>query len=41
MVITHEPELITNLESELWILENNKITFYNNSFDDYCDSLFD
>jgi ATP-binding cassette, subfamily F, member 1 len=41
MVITHEPEMITNLESELWILENNKITFYNNSFDCYCDSLFD
>ncbi len=39
MVITHEPEMITNLESELWILENNGITFYNNSFDDYCDSI--
>ena len=39
MVITHEPEMITNLESELWILENNKITFYNNTFEDYCDSL--
>ena len=39
MVITHEPEMITNLESELWILENNKIIFYNNSFDEYCDSL--
>jgi ATP-binding cassette, subfamily F, member 1 len=39
MVITHEPELITNLESDLWILENNKIVFYNNTFDEYCDSL--
>ena len=41
MVITHEPELITNLESELWILENNNITFYNNSFDEYCKSILD
>jgi ATP-binding cassette subfamily F protein 1 len=41
MVITHEPEMITNLESELWILENNKITFYNNTFEEYCNSLFD
>ena len=39
MVITHEPEMITNLESELWILENNKITFYNNSFEKYCEDL--
>ena len=41
MVITHEPEMITNLESELWILENNKITFYNNTFEEYCDSIID
>ena len=39
MVITHEPEMITNLESELWILENNKITFYNNTFEKYCEDL--
>ena len=41
MLITHESELITNLESQLWILENNKITFYNNSFDEYCESIID
>ena len=35
MIITHEPDLITNLESDLWILEDHKITFYNNSFDLY------
>ena len=39
MLITHESEMITNLDSQLWILENNKITFYNNSFEDYCDSV--
>uniref|UniRef100_A0A6C0J3C1 ABC transporter domain-containing protein n=1 Tax=viral metagenome TaxID=1070528 RepID=A0A6C0J3C1_9ZZZZ len=39
MLITHESEIITNLESELWILENNGITYYNNSFEDYCDSI--
>ena len=36
MLITHESEMITNLESELWILENNGITYYNNTFDNYC-----
>jgi len=41
MVITHEPELITNLESQLWILRNNKIEFYNNTFEDYCQSIID
>ena len=39
MLITHESEMITNLDSQLWILENNKITFYNNSFEDYCESV--
>jgi len=39
MLITHESEMITNLDSELWILENNGITYYNNSFEDYCDSI--
>lgn len=39
MVITHEPELITNLESDLWILQDKKITFYNNTFEDYCEII--
>jgi ATP-binding cassette, subfamily F, member 1 len=39
MLITHESEMITNLDSELWILENNGITYYNNSFEDYCNSI--
>ena len=41
MVITHEPEMITNLESQLWILRNGKIEFYNNTFEDYCQSIID
>ena len=39
MVITHEPEMITNLESQLWILRNNKIEFYNNTFEEYCQTI--
>ena len=39
MVITHEEELITQLDSQLWVLKNNKINFYRNSFDDYCDEI--
>ena len=41
VVITHEPELITNLESELWILRNGKIEAYNNTFEEYCNSIID
>jgi len=41
MVITHEPELITNLESQLWILRNKGIEFYNNTFEDYCNSIIE
>ena len=39
MVITHEEELITQLDSQLWVLENKKINFYRNSFEDYCDEI--
>jgi ATP-binding cassette subfamily F protein 1 len=41
MVITHEAEMITNLESQLWILKNNKIEFYNNTFEEYCDQILE
>ena len=41
MVITHEAEMITNLESQLWILKDNRIEFYNNSFEEYCDEIID
>ena len=41
MVITHEEELITKLDSQLWILENKKINFYRDTFDDYCDKIID
>ena len=39
MVITHDSELIENIDSTLWILEDNKITFYDNTFDDYHNSI--
>ena len=39
MVITHESELITNLDSQLWIVKDKKIEFYNNTFEEYCDML--
>jgi ATPase subunit of ABC transporter with duplicated ATPase domains len=39
MVITHEEELITQLDSQLWILDNKKIKFYRNTFEDYCDEI--
>ena len=39
MLITHESEIITNLESQLWILKDKRIEFYNNSFDNYCEMI--
>jgi len=39
MIITHESELITKLNSQLWILENNNITYYNNTYEEYCNII--
>tara|TARA_B100001093_G_C26829667_1_gene1015572 strand:- start:1111 stop:2727 length:1617 start_codon:yes stop_codon:yes gene_type:complete len=39
MLITHESEIITNLDSQLWIIKDKKIEFYNNSFDSYCEMI--
>jgi ATP-binding cassette subfamily F protein 1 len=41
MLITHEPELINALESELWILnqETKTIDFYKESYEDYCEMI--
>ena len=41
MVITHEPELITRLNSQLWVLRDKKIEFYRNTFDNYCTEIVD
>ena len=41
MVITHESELITNLESQLWIVKDKKIEFYNNTFEDYSNKIME
>ena len=38
---TQEEELITKIDSQLWILENKKINFYRDTFDDYCDKIID
>jgi ATP-binding cassette subfamily F protein 1 len=41
LLITHEPELINALESELWIMnkETKQIEIYNKTYEDYCDSI--
>lgn len=41
LLITHEPELINALESELWIMNKDKKTIevYNKTYEDYCDSI--
>ena len=39
VVITHEPELITQLDSILFIVQNNKVIKWKKSFEEYVDSL--
>jgi ATP-binding cassette subfamily F protein 1 len=38
LLITHEPELINSLESELWIMDKNtkQVSKYLNSYENYC-----
>ena len=39
MVITHEEELVTKLDSQLWVLKNKKVIHYKDTFEDYCDEI--
>lgn len=37
MIITHEPQLVMELEYDLWLLKDKKIKKYMKSFDDYIE----
>jgi len=41
LLITHEPELINALDSELWIMNKEKkvIEVYNKTYEEYCDKI--
>jgi ATPase subunit of ABC transporter with duplicated ATPase domains len=39
MVITHEEELVTKLDSQLWVLQNKKVIRYRDTFEDYCENI--
>jgi ATPase subunit of ABC transporter with duplicated ATPase domains len=41
LLITHEPELINSLESELWVMDKNtkQILKYLKSYDNYCKEI--
>lgn len=41
VIVTHDSELITKLDTQLWLLKDNKISFYKNSFEDYCNEIID
>ena len=43
VLITHEPELINALDSELWILNNKtkNIEFYNKTYEDDCNQILE
>ena len=41
VVITHEPEMITQLDSQLLIVEDNKVIQWKESFEDYVDELLE
>ena len=37
MIITHEPQLVMELDYDLWLLKDNKINRYMKSFEDYIE----
>ena len=41
LLITHEPELINSLESELWVMNKNtkQVYIYPKSYNDYCQEI--
>ena len=41
LLITHEPELINSLNSELWVMNKNTKQVYTclKSYDDYCQEI--
>jgi ATP-binding cassette subfamily F protein 1 len=43
LLITHEPELINSLESELWVMNKNtkQVNKYMKTYDDYCQEIID
>jgi ATP-binding cassette subfamily F protein 1 len=43
LLITHEPELINSLESELWVMDKNakRVYKYPKTYDDYCKEIID
>ena len=41
VIITHDTEMITQLDSRLLVLENKKLTIWNNDFYDYMDCLLE
>lgn len=41
LLITHEPELINALDSELWVMnkDTQKVEIYNKTYEDYCEDI--
>lgn len=39
IIVTHDPTLITQLETELLVLKNNTVSFWEKSYDDYYDKV--
>lgn len=40
-VITHDSELVTRTDCDLWIVENNKLIFHKGDYEDYKDKIID
>jgi len=40
-VITHDSELVTRTDCDLWIVENNKLIFFKGEYDDYKDKIIE
>ena len=40
-VITHDSELVTRTDCDLWIVENNKLIFHKGTYEDYKDKIIE
>ena len=40
-MITHDSELVTRTDCDLWIVENNKLIFHKGTYEDYKDKIIE
>ena len=41
VLVTHNFDIITKINAELWVVDNGKIEKYSNEYDDYVQDIYD